>query len=162
MAKNYRKILRTMAIVFAFALCGKINASSIEIKPALLSIDGLTKTTQLVSATALPLFTGGKKDGRWGRGSNDDNSNDRGGRWGRGSNDDHSSDKGGRWGRGSNDDDSSGKSGRWGRGSHGDDDSSSGRGWKCDPDRIPLDGGLGFLLLGATAFGIRKLRDKKK
>jgi ribose/xylose/arabinose/galactoside ABC-type transport system permease subunit len=29
-------------------------------------------------------------------------------------------------------------------------------------DSIPLDGGLTILLVGAAAFGIKKLRDKKK
>jgi hypothetical protein len=28
-------------------------------------------------------------------------------------------------------------------------------------DSVPLDGGLGILLVGAAAFGIKKLRDKK-
>ncbi|MGC1204332.1 MAG: hypothetical protein WA839_05520 [Flavobacteriaceae bacterium] len=28
-------------------------------------------------------------------------------------------------------------------------------------DKIPLDGGLGILVLGAAAFGIKKLRSKK-
>lgn len=31
-----------------------------------------------------------------------------------------------------------------------------------DADAIPLDGGLAILLAGAAAFGIKKLRDKKK
>ena len=29
-------------------------------------------------------------------------------------------------------------------------------------DKIPLDGGLSILLLGAAAFGVKKLRDNKK
>lgn len=29
-------------------------------------------------------------------------------------------------------------------------------------DKIPLDGGLSVLLLGAAAFGVKKLRDNKK
>ncbi|GAA4801076.1 PID-CTERM protein-sorting domain-containing protein [Litoribaculum gwangyangense] len=29
-------------------------------------------------------------------------------------------------------------------------------------DSVPLDGGLGILLLGAAAFGIKKLRENKK
>ena len=29
------------------------------------------------------------------------------------------------------------------------------------PTSVPLDGGLGILLLGAAAFGIKKLRNKK-
>ncbi len=28
-------------------------------------------------------------------------------------------------------------------------------------DAVPLDGGLGILVLGAAAFGVKKLRDKK-
>ena len=34
----------------------------------------------------------------------------------------------------------------------------------CDPqtgDQVPLDGGLGVLVLGAAAFGVRKLRNRK-
>ncbi len=32
----------------------------------------------------------------------------------------------------------------------------------CKPgDKIPLDGGLSFLVLGAAAFGVKKLRDKR-
>ncbi|WP_152596272.1 PID-CTERM protein-sorting domain-containing protein [Algibacter lectus] len=30
-----------------------------------------------------------------------------------------------------------------------------------DPDSVPLDGGLGFLMLGAAALGVKKLRGKK-
>ena len=30
------------------------------------------------------------------------------------------------------------------------------------PDAIPLDGGLSILLLGAAAFGVKKLRDNRK
>lgn len=30
------------------------------------------------------------------------------------------------------------------------------------PDSIPLDGGLAILLIGAAAFGVKKLRDNKK
>jgi hypothetical protein len=33
---------------------------------------------------------------------------------------------------------------------------------KNSHDNIPLDGGLGILVLGAAAFGIRKLRGKKE
>lgn len=29
------------------------------------------------------------------------------------------------------------------------------------PDSVPLDGGLGFLMLGAAALGVKKLRSKK-
>ena len=32
---------------------------------------------------------------------------------------------------------------------------------KDEPDAIPLDGGLAILLLGAAAFGIKKLRGNK-
>ncbi len=34
----------------------------------------------------------------------------------------------------------------------------------CDPpdDSVPLDGGLSVLLLGAAAFGLKKLRDKQR
>ena len=32
---------------------------------------------------------------------------------------------------------------------------------KPSHDAVPLDGGLGFLLLGAAAFGVKKLRENK-
>tara|TARA_R110000868_G_scaffold28547_8_gene106986 strand:+ start:3573 stop:3875 length:303 start_codon:yes stop_codon:yes gene_type:complete len=37
-----------------------------------------------------------------------------------------------------------------------------GLGPKHKGDKIPLDGGLSILLLGAAAFGVKKLRDNKK
>lgn len=39
-----------------------------------------------------------------------------------------------------------------------DDDSGS----KGESTSVPLDGGLSILLLGAAAFGVKKLRDNKK
>ena len=44
-----------------------------------------------------------------------------------------------------------------------DDDSSDSNSYDGPKgDKIPLDGGLSVLLLGAAAFGVKKLRDNKK
>ena len=44
----------------------------------------------------------------------------------------------------------------------GDDDGSKDNGSKDGSTSVPLDGGLSILLLGAAAFGAKKLRDNKK
>jgi hypothetical protein len=45
---------------------------------------------------------------------------------------------------------------------HSSDSSDSNSYERPKGDKIPLDGGLSVLLLGAAAFGVKKLRDNKK
>jgi hypothetical protein len=56
----------------------------------------------------------------------------------------------------------SGGSGSGGSGSGGSGSGGSGSGGSGGTTSIPLDGGLGILVLGAAAFGIKKLRGNKE